>query len=59
MDSDEEITNPQYVSNSVTHKIYYVGVLYLRNIVMRIAAESWIQKEMDEMALMVAEEFIN
>ena len=59
MDIDAEPMNPQYVSNSVTHKIYYVGVLYLKNIVMRVAVEPWIQNEMDAIAETVADSFLD
>lgn len=41
MDIDEETTTQQYVEVP-NHRIYYVAVLYLKNIVLHIAAEQWI-----------------
>ena len=61
MDAEVAQVNEEYVPNmssNVTHKIYYVGVLYLKSIVMRVAVEPWIQKEMDQIAVSVAEQLL-
>ena len=55
MDTDETTINQQYVE-APNHKVYYIAVLYRKNIVLHIAVESWIKEEMDEIALMAADE---
>ena len=49
------VVNQQYVE-APNHKVYYIGVMYRKNIVLHIAVESWIKEEMDEIALMAADE---
>lgn len=58
MDTDEVAVNQQYVE-APNHKVYYIAVLYRKNIVLHIAVESWIKEEMDEIAQMAAHEFLD